>query len=1339
MSTFPQYPPPGDERSPRPHLVPGREKRPKALWKRVAAFIGLGWLLLVFVIIVGIIVLPHIKAFRQYALHVAGQKLSASLGTQIQIRDFALSLSHVTLDLYSLRVSGTAPHPNPPLLTADHVGLSLGITSFFHREWYIKNIAIDHPVAHVSDNLPQTRKSNNQNHTDGFKLGIRHALLDRGEVYYNNRKSLLNADLHNLTFQARFDPGQQRYSGAVSYRDGHLQIENYRPMPHDLDAEFDATRDKFTLRRAVLRSGPSYFQLAASAENFVRPRLHATYSALIDSGEFRQIMSNPTLPVGVISAAGTLDYQSQPNVPMLAAMTLSGDLRSSALRVQMPSFRGDITDIGAHYSLANGSAAVNNIRAGLLGGQFTGSLMVRDLAGKSRSRLRASLRGVSLAQLGSITKSAALQQVSLAGTVNADADARWGKTLKNLTAQADAAIQAGVAPRGTEQSVPVISAIHVRYVAARKEITLARSYLRTANTSLDLDGSVSNHSSLQIRLQSRDLHELETMADNFTTEQPSQTSQTLGLYGTASFVGAVRGSTSAPELTGQLQANNLRVRGSSWRVLRTNIQLNPSSVSLQQGELQPADRGRIAFNLTAGLRHWSFARTSPIQLLLNATQVNVENLAKLAGAQAPVAGTLAANVSVQGSEVNPVGQGSLSLTRTRISSEPVQAVNLKFHGTGNELHANLNVRTPAGAAQGVLAYFPKEQRYQAELQALGIRLDQLQTIKARNLQVAGVLDIRANGQGKVDNPELAATVESPQLKVRHQTLGDLRLQANFANHVADIALDTRAVNTFVTARARVNTTGDYQTDAKIDTQTIPLQPLVALYSPAQAANLTGQTELHATLRGPLKNKALLDAHATIPMLQVSYANKVQIGAAAPIRIDFTNGVLALQQTHIRGTDTDVQLQASVPTNRAQPVSLLALGTLNLQIAQLFDSDLSSSGQLRFDVNSYGARANPDIQGQVHIVNANFATSQAPIGLQDGNGVLTLTSDRLNITQFTGGVGGGQVQASGGVVYKPSLRFDLALAGKNVSLLYPEGVREALDTNLTLTGTTEAAMLAGQVKIDQMSFTPDFDLTTFMGQFAGNDATPPPTTGFSQNLQLNLSVQSTSGINLLSRELSLQGDANLSVRGTADEPVILGRVNLSSGDVIFMGNRYILQQGTIDFANATRTQPTVNLAANTTVDQYNIYLQFYGPADHLRTNYTSVPSLPPSDIINLLAFGKTSEESAANPTPGNLGAESVLASQVSSQVTSRVEKFAGISQLSVDPVLAGNGTQQNPGARITVQQRVTGNIFVTFATDVTETQNQVIELQYNITPKVMFSGTRDQNGGFGFDTRIQKSW
>jgi len=57
----------------------------------------------------------------------------------------------------------------------------------------------------------------------------------------------------------------------------------------------------------------------------------------------------------------------------------------------------------------------------------------------------------------------------------------------------------------------------------------------------------------------------------------------------------------------------------------------------------------------------------------------------------------------------------------------------------------------------------------------------------------------------------------------------------------------------------------------------------------------------------------------------------------------------------------------------------------------------------------------------------------------------------------------------------------------------------------------------------------------------------------------------------------------------------------------------------------------------------------------------------------------------------------------------------------------------------VQHRVTSKIFVTFSTDVTATQRQVIQFQYQATPRMSVSGTRDQNGGFGFDTRITKEW
>jgi translocation and assembly module TamB len=315
---------------------------------------------------------------------------------------------------------------------------------------------------------------------------------------------------------------------------------------------------------------------------------------------------------------------------------------------------------------------------------------------------------------------------------------------------------------------------------------------------------------------------------------------------------------------------------------------------------------------------------------------------------------------------------------------------------------------------------------------------------------------------------------------------------------------------------------------------------------------------------------------------------------------------------------------------------------------------------------------------------------------------------------------------------------MGVAAHDVRMLYPQGMRESIEANIRLTGSPQAAILGGNVNLTDLSFTPAFDLSNFIDQFTGG-VEVPPTQGFTQNVALNLAVHSSNNVNLVSHTLSVGGSANLQVRGTVADPVILGRANLTGGDIILNGNRFVLTGGTIQFVNPSVTQPVVNLTLTTSIQQYNISLRFDGPVDQLHTQYSSDPSLPSADIIHLLAFGQTTEASAANATPTNQAAETLVANQVSSQVTGRISKVAGISQLSINPVLAGGSSQGPAGANITVQQRVTGNLFVTFSTNVQTTQGQTIQGQYQLSPRVAVSATRDPNGGFAVDTLIKKTW
>jgi translocation and assembly module TamB len=187
----------------------------------------------------------------------------------------------------------------------------------------------------------------------------------------------------------------------------------------------------------------------------------------------------------------------------------------------------------------------------------------------------------------------------------------------------------------------------------------------------------------------------------------------------------------------------------------------------------------------------------------------------------------------------------------------------------------------------------------------------------------------------------------------------------------------------------------------------------------------------------------------------------------------------------------------------------------------------------------------------------------------------------------------------------------------------------------------------------------------------------------------------------------------------------------------MGNVYQVQSGTLVFANPVKTEPTLNIYVTTLVQDYNITLNFIGPLDRLRTNYTSDPALPPVDIIHLLAFGKTTAQSAATATPASVGAESVIANGLSSQVSNRIEKLTGISQLQIDPSLSGNNS--NPGARVAIQQRVTSNILFTFATDLTNTQNEVVQLKYQTRGRLSLSLTRDEYGSYAIEIKTRKTF
>jgi translocation and assembly module TamB len=137
-------------------------------------------------------------------------------------------------------------------------------------------------------------------------------------------------------------------------------------------------------------------------------------------------------------------------------------------------------------------------------------------------------------------------------------------------------------------------------------------------------------------------------------------------------------------------------------------------------------------------------------------------------------------------------------------------------------------------------------------------------------------------------------------------------------------------------------------------------------------------------------------------------------------------------------------------------------------------------------------------------------------------------------------------------------------------------------------------------------------------------------------------------------------------------------------------------------------------------------------------------LPKSDIIALLALGRTNEESAQLQEQSG---QSVFSDQASNLIlnqalndtaSSRFQRLFGASNIKIDP--QGLTTITNPvsnGPQITIEQQFANNLSLTYSTNVSQSSQQIIQGEYYVNRSVSLVGNRDQNGVISFDIQIRQ--
>ncbi len=256
-------------------------------------------------------------------------------------------------------------------------------------------------------------------------------------------------------------------------------------------------------------------------------------------------------------------------------------------------------------------------------------------------------------------------------------------------------------------------------------------------------------------------------------------------------------------------------------------------------------------------------------------------------------------------------------------------------------------------------------------------------------------------------------------------------------------------------------------------------------------------------------------------------------------------------------------------------------------------------------------------------------------------------------------------------------------------------------------------------------------------FAQTGVVAISTSEFMRNLTFDVSGHTTPGarLNGAVRMLKLMG---YSSRGTWDRPVVLGNIHLLGEEWDSAGNTFTLTRGDINFANPFRWDRVLNVKATSIISQYQVTINFTGPASGLALNYCSDSPLP--DSISLLSWpwALPAKKRAARISGGqNYGATALLSEAISSGFGGRIEKLFGISHFRVDPFLAGTATESNAVARVTIEQQFTRDLTITYSSNAASDQEQLIQVEYHVKRDLSIIFLRDINGTYGMDVKFVK--
>jgi translocation and assembly module TamB len=1059
-------------------------------------------------------------------------------------------------------------------------------------------------------------------------------------------------------------------------------------------------------------------------------------------------------------------------------MEPSGRYRASADLSLGGGVLGNVPLGAARASVVATSSEIqlNDFSAEALRGRARGSAVINTARGASK--VNATFEGLDVGGLLALVTGHAVPVTGAAtGALNLTFPGMDFK-LASGTLTTQLAGETGDEVRGR---TPVTGEIALR--ADRGLFNIERANLQAGASRLDAAGrfSFEGDSDLQVNLVSTDAAELErvVVASNLApTVEDALHDYGIDLAGRLEFNGTLRGALSDPIVNGRASLASLVVNGRDIGSLAATLASDATATRVTDGRLTDRSGGSAQFSAEiprAGRDNVSLEATLDrldISTILAAVPQfgSADETTAQVGTELAAVGPTSGKISVTGLPGAMSGSADLRAGPGQLRGEPFDAITARatFSGKNVTLEA-LDARFRSGELTASGRVNIEDKSFDLSAKGTGVRLDVVQSLFAAGgaTNVGGTFDFTAQargvyGESRTYNVTLDGTGHNVTINGRQA--GALALTGRTENNRITLQLSTGILGgaqpQVVTAEVDLSNE-NLPTTIRTSLTGVDLSQLFATLMPGAGVKVTGRATGTLEAAGNIfdRNEGFnfnaLHGTATFTQFAVGVED-VQLTAEDPLVVQFSPNEITFDRTRFTGPSTNIVFGGTAALGAGGRQNFTVNGDLNLRVLNGLSRNNFFTGVARLEARVAGSFEQPRVTGLVTVADASAQTlvGNERLTAQNINGVIRFTADRAQIESLTGALGGGRFNVTGGALlagFTPS-QYRLNVHAEQVTVPFPQDFRSTADADIAVQNSTRGTFVSGNVNLRRTEYTKPINLTDFLDrrQQATISEGGGAEGGLASNVQLDLNVEGRDALVVRNNLADAVGSVTLQIRGPAEEPVVSGRVNVTRGTINFIrGQRYELTRAIIDLPPQQQIDPVFNVQAESEIKGYRTIVELTGPLSQLSANVRSEPALPQADVVSLITRGELASNDASQTTLAQTGvgtAASLLTETLINQPVQRAtSRLFGLNRFEIDPLIAGRGGS-SPTARLTVGRQINRDLSITYSTNVTADQNQVLALEYRLSDRLSFvaqyqqgpvNTLRAQRDNFSFEVRFRK--